>query len=200
MNNKVLLLILLLFSFCNANYLDTIESRIEYKMRLCMRGIGNLELLCEEIAFLEEYVRLNNEHVNILDDNRDVLNVCELFKSTVDVSMLLNFGTVYATSGKYFEAILILNEVVRIDPLRDKAYNNLALISDALNSPDRELYYLNKAIEVNPENTQALRSLSQHYYDKDEMELCLKYARKAALLGNIACRNWLDENGYPLAE
>ena len=67
-----------------------------------------------------------------------------------------------------------------------------------MNYKDQALEYYLKAIEINPKNEQSLQSIGQYYYEKDELELALKYWKKSAQLGNHIVQNWLANNGYTL--
>ena len=59
---------------------------------------------------------------------------------------------------------------------------------------EKSLEFLHNCISINPNNEQALRSLSSYYYDKD-LNLSLEYAKKGARLGNEHLQKWLKERG-----
>ncbi|MBT6869940.1 MAG: hypothetical protein HN820_03305 [Candidatus Marinimicrobia bacterium] len=190
------LLISLLISVSFGNHFNTLSERISENIADCFIGNGRLELVCDDMDFLKELIKSNQEYQPMLDENSTLILICDLFNSTNNPSVLLNYGTIFAISGKNLDAILILNEVIHLDSTLDRAYNNLALVYFAMGESELAYYNLMVAIEVNPKNTEALRSLGNYYYDRDDMDMCLKYTRRAAELGNIPSKNWLAENNY----
>ena len=84
------------------------------------------------------------------------------------------------------------SEVIFRDPLKDKAYNNIANCYYELGDQDKAVQYLLQAISINPNNEQSLQTLGDYYYNRNEMDIALKYLRKSAQLGNVVVQEWLD--------
>ena len=121
------------------------------------------------------------------------LVICDVIEADdIGVDELLNLGSQLAIDGHLIESIPIFSEVIFRDPLKDKAYNNIANCYYELGDQDKAVQYLLQAISINPNNEQSLQTLGDYYYNRNEMEIALKYLRKSAQLGNVVVQEWLD--------
>jgi len=184
------------------DYNRAINLNPDFVLALYQRAITQLTLglssndICNDLSKVKELITIQNDFQFLIDKSPDTFVMCEQIKQTQNVSELLNIGTIYASGGRYLEAIAILHEVIYRDPLKDKAYNNIALCYYNLGDKEKALKYHLKTIEVNPNNVQALRSLGDSYYELGNLDLSLKYIKKAAQLGNEPSQKWLKNNGY----
>ncbi|HIB52093.1 MAG TPA: tetratricopeptide repeat protein [Candidatus Marinimicrobia bacterium] len=174
----------------------------DYELALYQRAMTQFQLglstsdACNDLGKVKELISTNNNFQFLIDQSPDTFVMCELIKNTEDIDELLNIGGLFATGGKYLEAMAVFNEVTIRDPSRDKAYYNLSLIYNHLGNKEKELKLLLKTIKVNPYNDGAYQNLGQYYYELDNLDLSIKYTKKAAQLGNEDCQNWLKVNGY----
>ena len=173
------------------HYILSLYQRATTQMALGIRA----KYICKDLKIVGEQVAKHTDLQYLKENGYILFEICSTVEETEDITELLNFGTFLASKGYLIEAIPIFNEVVYSDSTRDKAYNNLANCYYDLGKKEQALPYLLKTIEINPENEQALQTLSDYYYNID-LELSLKYARKSAQLGNKSIQQWLEKNGY----
>ena len=173
------------------HYILSLYQRATTQMALGIRA----KYICKDLKIVGEQVAKHTDLQYLKENGYILFEICSTVEETEDITELLNFGTFLASKGYLIEAIPIFNEVVYSDSTRDRAYNNLANCYYDLGKKEQALPYLLKTIEINPENEQALQTLSDYYYNID-LELSLKYARKSAQLGNKSIQQWLEKNGY----
>jgi len=149
--------------------------------------------ICEEIEKIEQEIEIQIEEK---EGDKNVNAPYESYKDTkiFYIDELNNLAVELAMNGLPINAIPIFKQIVHLDPLRDKAYNNISNCYYDLGFDEKSLEFLHKCISINPNNEQALRSLSSYYYDKD-LNLSLEYAKKGARLGNEHLQKWLKERG-----
>lgn len=161
-------------------------------------GMG-IETVCEDIGNME-IIRARYNGFDNLGERNKMIDICTLINyidtSSIDYYLdeLTNIGVMVATKGYIIESIPLFKEVIERDPSRDRAYNNLGLCYFDLDDKEKALEYLHRAIELNPDNDQALQTLWYHYYTID-LELSIEYARRAAQNGNKPMQEWLDSRG-----
>ena len=173
------------------HYILSLYQRAYTQIALGIRA----ENICNDLKIVGEQVAKHTDLQYLKEKGYIHFEICSKVEEAKDITELLNFGTFLASEGFVIEAIPVLKEVIYRDPSRDKAHNNIANCYYDLGEKEQALTYLLKTIEINPENEQALQTLSDYYYNID-LELSLKYARKSAQLGNKSIQQWLEKNGY----
>lgn len=70
-------------------------------------------------------------------------------------------ATLFLLDENYGEAILDLNEVIRLEPRHFGAWTGLATIFEALGAPDEAISSYEEVLKINPQNQQAKEALSR---------------------------------------
>jgi tetratricopeptide (TPR) repeat protein len=101
----------------------------------------------------EDIEHRKRRHLAVADENARA--ALELNPDFALARMLL--GAVCVETGKYIEALAEFEEVLRIDPLADNAWVNIARVYQLQGKTQEALSAIDKALEVNPKSIHAAR-------------------------------------------
>ena len=178
------------------NQIDALYLLSHYQRAHANNILGNKGSdMCADFKVVQDLLMLDEfKDFNYLLDKSERYNlICDLIEADdIGIDDLLNLGASLASAGHLIESLSIFSEVIFRDPLKDKAYNNIANCYYDLGEQDKAVQYLHQAISINPNNEQSLQTLGDYYYNRNEMDIALKYLRKSAQLGNVVVQEWLD--------
>lgn len=107
----------------------------------------------------------------------------ELLKKSVSLHVsadaLLALGTAYVAAGKIVEAEPYLNEVIRLDPNRSAAYDQLAVVYRKMKRLDEAKVFYEKAIQLQPRNAVLYNNYALYFMDTDEPQKAHELWRRA---------------------
>ncbi len=136
---------------------------LSYYIGLCY---ANLEQYEEALVYLEQVVTL---HTDIL-----MIYQCRLLLSYI-----------YTITGRYKLAEFELDELIKAGFESPQVYSILSYALYSQNNADKSLEYLDKALELEPENPNLLNSKGYINADKGrDIEEALVYCKKAVRLKN----------------
>ncbi len=136
---------------------------LSYYLGLCY---ANLEQYEDALVYLEQVVTL---HTDIL-----LIYQCRLLLSYI-----------YVITGRYKLAEFELDELLKAGFESPQVYSIMSYALNARNSTEKSLEYLEKAIELEPDNPNLLNSIGYINADKNrDIEEALFYCKKAVRLKN----------------
>ena len=92
---------------------------------------------------------------------RGVISCAHRAKKKEQAQLHLQLGTSLLESGQYPEALRALNEAYHLDPENSAILNNLALAYFYRGRPKTAVIYLEKALELNAQDTEAMNNLGR---------------------------------------
>ena len=140
------------------------------------------------LLFIAETVEKNgmdNEAISIYRSFRDY---------EFDAGNLYRFAIVYEKIGKIDSALIVLDNLISQYP---DYFNGYAKIGEIygwkLNEPDKAVYYLKKAISMQPANASVAEAIGSAYEKNKEYENAIIYLKKALSMepSNVSYRNKL---------
>ncbi|NEO71828.1 tetratricopeptide repeat protein [Moorena sp. SIO3H5] len=87
-----------------------------------------------------------------------------------EIAVLNERAQAYFIQGKYKQAKLANEELLRLRPDFVFSYNNLSLISFTLGDNDKAIAYCQKVLEIQPDNIHALGNLTRYHILNGDME------------------------------
>ncbi len=136
---------------------------LSYYIGLCY---ANLEMYEKALLYLEQVV---TSHTDIL-----LIYQCRLLLSYI-----------YAITGRFKLAEFELDELIKVGFESPQVYSILSYTMNAQNNVDRSLEYLEKALDIEPENPNLLNSKGYITADRNrDIDEALVYCKKAVRLKN----------------
>ena len=113
---------------------------------------------------------------------------------TAPVDARLSLAATLADKGETMDAVALIDDIIRQDPLHVKAYFMLAMISRNTGDPEQAAQYLKKVIYLEPDNPLARLHLADIFKESSRVEHATReYANVIALLEN---RGDLENEAY----
>jgi tetratricopeptide (TPR) repeat protein len=106
-----------------------------------------------------------------------------------------NLGYTYAMQGRFAESIAIMEESIRQNPTSAESYNNLGNAYGMQGKNDKAVQLFQKAIEVDSTFSDAWNNLGIAYLNLKQNDLALAHYLRAAKLGNVSARSFLESQG-----
>lgn len=162
----------------------------------------------------DEAIGMYNDMLTQKPDNADVLNNLgytlaqlkrfeeaeQLLKKAMSINPKLsaiynNLGYTYAMQGRFAESIGIMEESIRQNPTSAESYNNLGNAYGMQGQNDKAVQLFQKAIEVDSTFSDAWNNLGIAYLNLKQNDLALAHYLRAAKLGNVSARSFLESQG-----
>ncbi|MDH4020838.1 MAG: tetratricopeptide repeat protein [Xanthomonadales bacterium] len=126
----------------------------------------NLRNFCALLLFLgliscdDQTTKPATELQQSFNANTQAISGVELLKSQLamnpnDFNLLSQLGDTYFESGQYFDAILIYDRAIAVNPMCADCYNDKGLASHYVGDTQTAIESFDKAVEINPEFTHA---------------------------------------------
>jgi superkiller protein 3 len=138
---------------------------------------------------------------NAYSSQHNYVNAIEQYMQAVKIDPSFagaysNMGTAYADLQNYNQAIDCYNKAISLDPGFSDAYNNLGYANYELKNYEQALTYFKKAISISPHFAEAYSNIGLVYGEQGKTQLKVEYCTKAAKLGDLNARKWLQNNGH----
>ncbi len=115
-------------------------------------------------------------------------------KNPKDIENYITLGELYGRQGLFDKSIEALKKAIEIDPTNDRAYNNMGTAYAVQKKFSLAAEMFSKAVQNNPNNTSYLMNLGLSYMDLKQKNKAIEPIRKAAKLGFLPAKNWLETN------
>jgi Flp pilus assembly protein TadD len=97
--------------------------------------------------------------------------------------------------GRFAESIAIMEESIRQNPKSAESYNNLGNAYGMQGQNDKAVQLFRQSIEVDSTFSDAWNNLGIAYLNLGQNDLALQHYLKAAKLGNVSARGFLEGQG-----
>lgn len=125
------------------------------------------------------------------NEAEELLN--KALKLKPDLSAIYNnLGYTYAMQGRFDASIAIMEESIRRNPKSAESYNNLGNAYGMQGKNEMALQMFRKSIEIDSTFSDAWNNLGIAYLNQRQNDLALQHYIKAARLGNISARSFLQ--------
>ena len=134
-------------------YCNALEAYRNYEDIMDMEKGHRKALRRERLPSKESIERRKREYLAIAD--KDARAATELNPDLAQAHMLM--GVICIAAERYDDALAEFDEVLRIDPLADNAWVNIAHVYRLQGKFDKALQAVNEALKVNPQSIGAAR-------------------------------------------
>jgi tetratricopeptide (TPR) repeat protein len=191
-------------AYRKANQLQPDNKTILLNMANALRNAGQWE---EAIGIYEAMLKEKPDNADVLNNLGYTLaqlkrfqEAEELLKKAMSINPKLsaiynNLGYTYAMQGRFAESIAIMEESIRQNPKSAESYNNLGNAYGMQGQNDKAVQLFRQSIEVDSTFSDAWNNLGIAYLNLGQNDLALQHYLKAAKLGNVSARGFLEGQG-----
>lgn len=191
-------------AYRKANQLQPDNKTIMLNMANALRNAGQWD---EAIGIYEAMLKEKPDNADVLNNLGYTLAQLKRFqeaekmlKQAMQINPKLsaiynNLGYTYAMQGRFAESIAIMEESIRQNPGSAESYNNLGNAYGMQGQNDRAVQLFRKSIEVDSTFSDAWNNLGIAYLNLGQNDLALQHYLKAAKLGNMSARSFLESQG-----
>ncbi|MEP7144698.1 MAG: tetratricopeptide repeat protein [Ferruginibacter sp.] len=172
--------------------IDPKNPKVLYLLMKAFREKGELD---KGIEYYDKAIAADPDNVDLINDlgivysvdKKDYDKAIEQFKKAIEIDKnfafaFRNLGFVYSEKGETGKAIDNFEKAKAADPLNPKLYRDLGRVYfEDIKDYDKAIQQYTKALEMEPENSDAMYFLRKAFREKGEIDIVIGYFEKSIM-------------------